>query len=72
MGLLGSNTEDTSFCDQLDNSSASQEQRLKTHQPLREDPKEQNKASAQKKKIVLQRISTNKQPEEFIDRLCDR
>ncbi|XP_044288507.1 protein AKNAD1 [Varanus komodoensis] len=68
----GSNTEDTSFCDQLDNSSASQEQRLKTHQPLREDPKEQNKASAQKKKIVLQRISTNKQPEEFIDRLCDR
>ncbi|KAH0618353.1 hypothetical protein JD844_017468 [Phrynosoma platyrhinos] len=64
--LSGSDTEETSFCDRLDSSHSETclEQKMKNHGP--------NQVSSQKADTVLQKIYTDKQPEEFIDRLCHR
>ncbi|XP_061486546.1 protein AKNAD1 [Rhineura floridana] len=48
------------------------EKSIKSHGSRTMDLQEQNKASSQNKGTNLQWIYTKKQPEEFIDRLCDR
>ncbi|XP_028588423.2 protein AKNAD1 isoform X2 [Podarcis muralis] len=74
LDLSGSDTEDTSFSHLLDSSSSEVclEKSIKSHGSWTMGLQEQNEASSQKQSIKLQRIYTKKQPEEFIERLCDR
>ncbi|KAJ7332415.1 hypothetical protein JRQ81_014595 [Phrynocephalus forsythii] len=72
--LSGSDSEDTSGFDLLDSSSSGEclEQRMKSHGLWTTGQDKQNHASSQKTNVAFQRISAHRQPEEFIDRLCDR
>ncbi|XP_060133436.1 protein AKNAD1 [Zootoca vivipara] len=74
LDLSGSDIEDTSFSHLLDSSSSEvcPEKSIKSHESWTMGLQEQNEASSQKQSINLQRIYTKKQPEEFIERLCDR
>uniref|UniRef100_A0A6J0T2J5 Protein AKNAD1 n=1 Tax=Pogona vitticeps TaxID=103695 RepID=A0A6J0T2J5_9SAUR len=72
--LSGSDSEDTSIFDLPDSSNSGEclEQKMKNHGLWTTGQDKQNYASLHKTDVAFQRISAHKQPEEFIDRLCDR